>query len=86
MIRIIESLREDHRNIEELLLVLEHELGAFDREEEPNYEIIKAIISTRVQKPTDARCLIFANLRRRKWLGLLGVAGLSVMHQTEAVA
>ena len=44
MTRIIESLREEHRNIEELLLVLEQELGVFDRNERPDYEIIKAVI------------------------------------------
>ncbi len=32
MTRIIETLREEHRNIEELLLVLEHELSAFGRD------------------------------------------------------
>ena len=45
MIRIIETLLEEHRNIEELLLVLERELGVIDRDERPDYEIIQAIIS-----------------------------------------
>jgi hemerythrin-like domain-containing protein len=45
MIRIIETLLEEHRNIEELLLVLERELGVVDRDERPDYEIIQAIIS-----------------------------------------
>src|SRR5271157_1128025 len=45
MIRIIETLLEEHRNIEELLLVLERELGVVDRDERPDYEIVQAIIS-----------------------------------------
>jgi len=32
---IIDSLRQEHRNIEKLLLVLERELSVFDREERP---------------------------------------------------
>ena len=42
---IIDFLRQEHRNIEKLLLVLEKELSVFDRAERPNYEIIWAIIS-----------------------------------------
>ena len=44
MTRIIETLREEHRNIEELLLVLEHELSVFDRNERPDYEVIQGVI------------------------------------------
>ncbi len=44
MTRIIETLREEHRNIEDLLLVLEHELSVFDRSERPDYEVIQGVI------------------------------------------
>jgi len=44
MTRIIELLRDEHRDIEQLLKVLEHELKVFDRRERPDYEVIQAII------------------------------------------
>ena len=45
MSRIIETLLEEHRNIEKLLHVLEQELEIFDRGESPDYEILQAIIN-----------------------------------------
>jgi hemerythrin-like domain-containing protein len=44
MSNIIQILLEEHRNIDRLLLVLEHELEVFDRSEEPDYEILQAVI------------------------------------------
>jgi hemerythrin-like domain-containing protein len=41
---IIQVLLDEHRNINTLLLVLEHELEVFDRTEEPDYEILQAVI------------------------------------------
>ena len=45
MIRMIELLRGEHRDIEQLLNVLDDELKVFDRRERPDYEVIQAIIS-----------------------------------------
>lgn len=42
---IIELLSREHRNIERLLTVLEHELDVFDRAGRPDYEVIRAIIA-----------------------------------------
>src|SRR5215475_12943807 len=42
---IIELLTREHRNIERLLTVLEHELDIFDRAGRPDYEVIRAIIA-----------------------------------------
>ncbi|TAI63671.1 hemerythrin domain-containing protein [Bradyrhizobium sp. Leo170] len=42
---IIELLSQEHRNIERLLAVLEHELDIFDRSGRPDYEVIRAIIA-----------------------------------------
>ncbi len=42
---VIETLREEHRNIEKLLLVLERELGVFARGERANYEVIHSVIA-----------------------------------------
>jgi hemerythrin-like domain-containing protein len=41
---VIEILRQEHRNVEKLLLVLERELGVFARGEYPDYEVIHAVI------------------------------------------
>jgi len=40
MIRLIELLREEHRGMEELLLVMEGELSIFDQQERPDYELL----------------------------------------------
>ena len=42
---IIDLLRQEHRNIEKLLLVLEEELRVFDRGERPDYEVVLAVIA-----------------------------------------
>jgi hemerythrin-like domain-containing protein len=44
MVEIIEILRQEHRNIEKLLRVMEQELDVFDRGERPDYEVFGAII------------------------------------------
>jgi hemerythrin-like domain-containing protein len=44
MIEIIEVLRQEHRNIEKLLSVLERELSVFDRGDRPDYEVVLAVI------------------------------------------
>ena len=51
MVEIIEILRQEHRNIEKLLYVLEQELSIFDRGERPDYEVIGAIIEYFKQYP-----------------------------------
>jgi hemerythrin-like domain-containing protein len=42
---VIDILRQEHRNIERLLLVLERELGVFARGERPDYEVVHAVIA-----------------------------------------
>ena len=42
---IIDLLRQEHRNIEKLLVVLEQELSVFDRGERPDYEVVGAVIA-----------------------------------------
>jgi hemerythrin-like domain-containing protein len=42
---IVDFLRQEHRNVEKLLLALEKELNVFDREERPDYEVIRAVIA-----------------------------------------
>jgi hemerythrin-like domain-containing protein len=42
---VIAILRQEHRNIEKLLLVLERELSVFARGERPDYEVVHAVIA-----------------------------------------
>ena len=42
---IIDLLRQEHRNIEKLLLVLERELDVFARGDRPDYEVVQAVIA-----------------------------------------
>ncbi len=44
MIEIIEVLRQEHRNIEKLLRVMEQELAVFDEGKRPDYEVFGAVI------------------------------------------
>lgn len=44
MIEIIEILRQEHRNLEKLLRVMEQELRVFDQGKCPDYEVFGAII------------------------------------------
>jgi hemerythrin-like domain-containing protein len=44
MMEIIEDLRQEHRNIEKLLRVLERELSVFDRGDRPDYEVVLVVI------------------------------------------
>ena len=44
MIEIIDVLRQEHRDIDKLLRVLERELRVFNRGDRPDYEVIHAVI------------------------------------------
>jgi hemerythrin-like domain-containing protein len=69
MPRIINILLEQHRNIQTLLLVLEHELEVFDHTGHPDYEILQAIIQYFQDYPESCHHpkeeAIFAKLRAR---------------------
>ncbi len=87
MTRIIETLREEHRNIEDLLLVLERELSVFGRNERPDYEIIQAVISYFQDYPDcchhPKEDMIFEKLKARDPLAAASVGDLEVEHQDE---
>ncbi len=87
MIRIIETLREDHRNIEELLLVLEQELSVFDRNERPDFEIMQAVISYFEDYPDcchhPKEDMIFEKLKARDPVAAESVGDLEAEHQNE---
>ena len=54
MTTLIDVLREEHRNIEKLLGVLEQELSVFDHRERPDFDTLRAIIDYFAEYP--ARC------------------------------
>jgi len=69
MPKIIDILFEEHHNIEKLLLVVEHELGVFDRGGRPDYEILQTIIQYFQDYPESCHHpkeeVIFAKLKGR---------------------
>ncbi len=54
MAKLIHILREEHRNIEKLLGVIEQEIGVFDRRERPDYDTLQAVVDYFAEYP--ARC------------------------------
>jgi hemerythrin-like domain-containing protein len=85
---IIELLSREHRNIETLLGVLEHELEIFDRGERPDYEVIRAIISYFELYPEiyhhPQEELVFAKLKLRDPVAAAKVGNLTLEHQKGA--
>lgn len=85
--KIIESLREEHRNIEQLLLVLERELNVFSRGDRPDYEIINAVISYFLDYPDcchhPKEDMIFEKLKARDSVAAESVGDLEAEHRNE---
>src|SRR5215471_1986699 len=85
---IIELLSREHRNIERLLAVLEHELDIFDRADQPDYEVIRAIIAyfevytELYHHPQED--LVFAKLRLRDPAAAKKIGDLAQEHQKGA--
>jgi hemerythrin-like domain-containing protein len=83
---IIELLSREHRNIERLLAVLEHELDIFDRADRPDYEVIRAIIAyfevytELYHHPQEDQ--VFARLKQRDPAVAAGIGDLAREHQT----
>jgi hemerythrin-like domain-containing protein len=82
---IIELLSREHRNIERLLAVLEHELDIFDRADRPDYEVIRAIIAyfevytELYHHPQEDQ--VFARLKLRDPAAAAGIGDLAREHQ-----
>lgn len=87
MSNIIQILLEEHRNIAKLLLVLEHELEVFDRSEEPDYEILRAIIEYFQDYPEDCHHpkedMVFEKLRMRDPAVASRVGDVEAEHEIE---
>lgn len=88
MTRIIELLREDHRDIEKLLLVLEEELSVFDHQRQPDYDIIQAVISYFQDYPDcchhPKEDMIFEKLKARDPAAAKSIGDLEAEHHHEA--
>jgi hemerythrin-like domain-containing protein len=85
---IIEQLSREHRNLEKLLDVLEHELDVFDRGGRPDYEVIRAIISYFEVYPEvyhhPQEDLVFAKLKIRDLAAATKVGDLAGEHNKGA--
>jgi hemerythrin-like domain-containing protein len=85
---VIEILRQEHRNIEKLLRVLERELSVFDRGERPNYEVVLAVIDYFKDYPDSCHHpkedMIFGRLKLRDAGAAATVGDLEAEHQEGA--
>jgi hemerythrin-like domain-containing protein len=82
---IIDVLRQEHRNIEKLLLVLEQELKVFARGERPDYEVIQAVIAYFQVYPDlyhhPPEDLVFEKLKARDSNATSKIGDLEVAHR-----
>jgi len=87
MSNIIQILLEEHRNIDKLLLVLEHELEVFGRSEEPDYEILRAIIEYFHDYPEDCHHpkedMVFEKLKMRDPAVASRIGDVEAEHEVE---
>jgi hemerythrin-like domain-containing protein len=89
MVEIIEILRQEHRNIEKLLQVMEQELTVFDRGERPDYEVFGAIVEFFKNYPDSCHHpkedIIYEKFRTRDPSRAASVADLEAEHRDGAV-
>ena len=87
MSNIIQILLEEHRNIDKLLLVLEQELEVFDRSEEPDYEILQAVIQYFQDYPESCHHpkedMVFEKLKVRDSAAANRIGDVEAEHQVE---
>ena len=85
MTKLLEILRDEHRNIETLLRVLERELNIFDRAERPDYEMVQAVIRYFEDYPDcchhPKEDAVFAKLKARDPAAAASVGDLEAEHQ-----
>ena len=84
MTQILDILREEHRNIEKLLLVLERELGVFNRAERPDYHVVRSVIDYFQDYPDcchhPKEDMIFEKLKARDPMAAARVGDLEAEH------
>ena len=85
---VIEILRQEHRNIEKLLFVLERELGVFARGDRPDYEVVHAVIAYFQVYPDEyhhpLEDLVFDKLKLRDRTAVAHVGDLAADHRRGA--
>ncbi len=88
MVEIVEILRQEHRNIEKLLRVLEQELSVFDRGERPDYEVIGAVIEYFKNYPDSCHHpkedIVYAKFKARDPARAASIADLQAEHRDGA--
>jgi len=88
MTYVIEVLRQEHRNIEKLLGVLEQELSVFDRGDRPNYEVVVGIFDYFKDYPDSCHHpkedMIFDKLKLRNPAAAAKIGDLRIEHVEEA--
>ena len=89
MVEIIEILRQEHRNIEKLLRVMEQELSVFDRGERPDYEVFGAIIEFFKKYPDSCHHpkedIIYETFKARDPARAASIADLQAEHRQGAL-
>jgi hemerythrin-like domain-containing protein len=89
MVEIIEILRQEHRNIEKLLQVMERELSVFDRGERPDYEVLEAVIEYFKKYPDSCHHpkedIIYEKFKARAPARAASIADLQAEHRYGAV-
>ena len=88
MTYVVEVLRQEHRNIEKLLRVLERELSVFDRGDRPNYEVVVGVIDYFKDYPDSCHHpkedMIFDKLKSRDPAAAAKVGNLHAEHEEGA--
>jgi hemerythrin-like domain-containing protein len=89
MVEIIEILRQEHRNIEKLLRVMEEELSVFDSGERPDYEVFGAVIEFFKKYPDSCHHpkedIIYGKFKARDPDRAASIADLEAEHREGAV-
>ena len=84
MRQIIDILRDEHRNIEKLLLVLDRELSVFNRAERPDYHVVQSVIEYFQDYPDSCHHpkedMIFAKLKARDPVTAASIGDLEAEH------
>jgi hemerythrin-like domain-containing protein len=85
MTDMINVLRQEHRNIESLLRVLERELSVFDSGERPDYEVVLAVIDYFKDYPDSCHHpkedMIVDKLKARDPVAAVTIGDLEAEHQ-----
>ncbi len=84
MTQIIDILRDEHCNIEKLLLVLERELCVFNRAERPDYQVVQSVIEYFQDYPDcchhPKEDMIFEKLKARDPITAASIGDLEAEH------